>query len=581
MIIQLVDGFNCGYGFSQFKDIGKDTFTKVLFQPGQFQTLTDAVIKTLNSMKSTYPSAMRGIEWCNKINRWYVYIPVLSLAALLNYDHYLSLAIPMRKLGLPIPSKAWSERTGQLLSFFADHISDFIRIAMLVTTVATLFFNPSLFGASHLAALVYGEIRNYVPESLDRFVRHALPLMTFGCSLSAGRELKKTALILGRDLFVNWIIARSSKTSKTRPEQQETTLESNTAMSRQEIDEILAASDEDYELNPEHYCKRIPYENILPQDREFSKLLEIYNEIPIADRIQFLRPSLYKDASFLDTLRREFPGEDVNESFYSMFERFAQSQHLTTDAYIDEWGREQLQKLVEQLQQKTPTDSTVEDFAIITAYLDSAEEEIRHQTILQIATTRHDCDSYEMIGLSHGIVAKAVFSLDLQNHPDDATKIYEIKIWQAIQNQRLFQIKASLDNLKESFPSIVAQLLNGADFFKGLYPIKTTNTEPMEFSSVYTAQMQGAAKADIAEAYRTNLWQGFDNASLAKCVPQFIQTDPTLSDADKKSLVQSYSDSDYWRSHETNQKFRRWVLVRLGILRKKEKEVPKEIARGS
>lgn len=504
-----------------------------------------------------------------------------------------------------------SNRTIRTLSFFAQYTGDLIRIGMAVGGFVSLYFCSYAFGGALLLSLGIREIDRlgYVPHKFSLFMESYMPaISSIGILVGGGTLFIQAAAILRLATFfspVNHFVSHKvsavahsifSPLAVSLAEYEAPLIEQK-KMKKAEITKILEDEDENYEINPAH-CSKWATENIpLPTDYHFDKFLTLYDQIDWTQRYNIVGKKLKDDIeNFGLFLQREFPEEiDVFTNFDAYIEKLARPRQQTKEAYAAHYLREQLVQMVSllkgdwgaQLQgDRQDLEEAIPHCAQILPYLKSCNNRDREDILLKLAVEAGTYCARGVRRASVDIVNETVRPNILQEDATalDPNKIYETRIRQALQNQRLRYVERAYLEIKNMAPNTVGNTVgksvHGFDIYRQLLSLGFYPLSPLERSRINMAEIPfWSMYSQFREFMLKNYQQGLDQIVMdegqLKCciyLTNMIEDNSNLSEEEKADLIENYITADVnddERRLIREKNLRRLALVAMGVLRSK------------
>ena len=470
--------------------------------------------------------------------------------------------------------KSLNQRTVQILSFFAEHTGDLARIAMAVSSIVLIYFGCYAFGITVLSTLVYQEIdaRGLVPVKVSELMKNYLPVISNVGLLLCGGTLFNQALaafglvtqilppvsrfIINKlDAFVDYIFA----TPGTSLADYEAPLVEKRNMTAKEINQILDQSDADYEINPAHCSKSAITENDLPKDSHFQEIIEIFNKVKWEQKYEIIKFKLQDDEIFRDFLIEKFPGKNVQENFEQCITDLAQKAHQPKEMYVAQWMRDQINTFVNVLLGQQPGKETEADLemarsncTIILFFLKHfLSDTDRENLLLKLAIKAGNYCNSGINRASSTIVDELIISQGKLDSSFDPQKNYEIEIRRALQRERRKQAQTVTQEL---FPVDVCDYFYTLVSFE-FYPTTTSKKNSLLWVQYLTWKTYSRIRSDMHVDYLRSLDrivcdQG--EKQFATYIEQSINTNPTLSQSEKNTLLDkymsAYSQRDFKKS---------------------------------
>lgn len=419
-----------------------------------------------------------------------------------------------------------------------------LQVAVVVSSVALIAMGKIAIGAAILTAITYQYLdsEGYIPFKASLLIENNLPFVKFAGDIlggtiitqifaifSAGNNISYTAdyihIIHGQfDRLVSYIqtrfIGEHSKVSREflrevynhesdKPihrvflDEFETPIKEKRNLTDEEIRNILFNNPE-LEVEPSHCNKFSDGDSTLPQNHEFDKFSEYFNEISWDGKEKIIRGKLLDDDRFLDFVMTTYmkknlaseelkelialkeTDQDINdevavkqevrkqnetqttsvirkyikENFDTVIKMIAEKEGKTSNQYLLEWTQEQMKGLVDGMMLRRPLEGSRKD--IEDAQLHCSK------VLAHIVTMPNGCTREDMLlkmaveggyycpkgvkGAAKEIITSILQeNLEKQNKTLDSQQGYEIDIKQLLEFYRteLLQAVFTLDPARE------------------------------------------------------------------------------------------------------------------------------------
>ena len=592
MIFEGIQAFGSGYSFIDAKNTtdeilqGRTYYIAAFYQMGQNIFLA-ALIQKVAEAVCVGAALSRARTLCNVVPL--LTLPFGLLAAVAKEGHYEKIveALSGYRIVQLLP-RSMGKVSKQVLSFFAVHSSTLSHLAFIVSAVALLYLGQTVYASTLLALLVYRELSlRVLPHKVGLFLEGYLPAVadiallvgggTLLTSVFAGVSLLSYLSFVNRmmchriDLLARAILPYMRQKWHVIPQtpslrEYEAPLVERRDMTIADVNEVLNG-EQIYEINPAHCSKGIVDRYALPQDRSFDELLVLFNQINWANHSVVIQKKLKNDPQFCE----EHAGQRVED---------------LTAAYCVEWVRKQMEFLVDGLKgkrvvqgSKADLDIAMADTAKVLAYLKTLRNsQDRESCLLRLAIEAGDYCARGKKQVAAEIVDEIVVpSLTPESVAlDDPQKMYELRLFQALQNLRRGIVQQQYRDVMQSFkiPAPISSDVHGYDIYRcllslGFAPMSAMEREKIGAGEIPEWTMYAGHRQVMHTRYKdayASVFQEIGDVHFFTYMSRLIESMPRLSAADKERLqAQLSSSSEYLREYSA--KWRRLALVILGVLR--------------
>ncbi len=586
-----------------------------------------------------------------------------GVAGVLNKIPYLPITLPTRL----------SLTSINVLNFINDNLSDIVRIALVVSGIALSILGQFYLAAGILVAVAYEHLDhdlNLIPRQMSLFLERWMPLIASVGVLIAGSigmkfvaaatiilyipeanlwlhhkidsVFRKTLLpatqeyagVLMREMgFPPHVIEDLKEELDMAPllEEFDAPLIQQKHLSKSIIEEILSVSERDYndyEINPAHCSKSVPIYRVLPEDRDFDKLITMWDENRnkwSTPRFfdKFILPRLADDDRFIEFLKVRWPeakllfyendfhkSQRENTELYEKAKaerqaetkqyiaQLAQEKGRSSEVYAADWVKEQLNCFVGKLKGTRAVEGdhvlleeAVENTAkIIPFLLDKNTSAVdREDALLKLAIEGGDYCNLAMKRASEEVL-EGFTTLLPDIGPDgqlfSPQEAFEREAYRSLQKERLRCIQQGHNIFAKLFRKNEELRTTGEDIHlyeavakglrRGFYPLSEREmqnyglTDFMLWESIFFPGRVGLLefyKASLipwAQALMKDKFNERNNHFLSY-VRTTIQENKSLSQSDKQELLSGpLSDSEDNLIDDT--KYPGWILLTLVIL---------------
>lgn len=367
--IDILSGFGAGHQYATMKmredeiKQGKNYYNASLLQSGQVGALA-TVISRISSM--TLSGASNIIVQIASEVIPILMIPVNLLIASVkqkNYEDFAGFWNHSDNTCCHILPENLSETSNAIACFLAEHAGDMIRVAMIVGIAVLVVLGDVAFSASALVALTYQIIDQcgLIPVSVSLFLETYLPIISLIGTILGGSLLLRVIALLSLPSYLmpslhQYLLEKFDHLFRyflpvfgpTLQEMHAELIEKK-ELTFDEINQILDAKDDDYEVNPAHGSKPAFDLSKLPQDGDFDSLITLFESIDWTKRYNLIRPRLADDERFIEMLDTKYPKvskQKFKEQIDTYIGYLAAEKGVTKEQFAADWTREQMGHLV-------------------------------------------------------------------------------------------------------------------------------------------------------------------------------------------------------------------------------------------
>lgn len=513
-----------------------------------------------------------------------------------------------------------SETTRDIAVFFTEHTGDMIQVAMAVSILVLLILGDFAFGIPALIAALYQLLATsgWIPNTIALYLENYLPLLSLTGTLLGGSIVMRVMalMMLPRYLMPSlheYLLEKLDHLYRyffpvygPTLEEINTECVTHKELTYDQINEILDADTNTFELNPAHCSKPAFDLSVLPQDADFDTFMRLFKEVDWTQRYTLIRARLKDDEIFVgDVLAKQFPAVDKavfkdNYEFDAFLQEIADKQGLSKEQFAAHWVEAQMSILVDVLKGNRVVKGSLSDLAEavednkrLIAYLKThtGDRVTVEDILLKVAIEEGD---YCALGLkraskelclqivqefcaatSHGLIAD--FELQLRLFLE-AERIRRVEI--------CYQKGVTLFS-KVDMGNLLADVHN-FDLFRKIFSfgyIPMTTNEKSKFGFLdlilWDQRLPSALRSTFyweknrifrnAEYLTEGLKkQGF--TSFWDYIRGVINANPKLSPEQQETIIDKMStwNAGQWTGPETQEKFVRLAYYMLGIMQRKD-----------
>lgn len=507
--------------------------------------------------------------------------------------------------------------TRSFLNFMAEHQGNIWMVALAVSSVVLAYFGSLAFTAGIFAGLVYKVLdeTTFVPLKVSLWMqRHMSVISLIGCMLAPGSIFIKLYGIVGttthllpqvskfftykvHNFAIKWlrVLAGPSLEELDAP----VVLQKN--LSFLQINQILQASPQEFELNPAHLSKTVLNTGSLPQDFEFEKFNGLFESIAWEKLYHVVVNKLKADDRFLDLLNEQVQHIHDRKKMIQEFDQHlqtwisksvdAQGKALTREQWTAKWVKEQMRALVDVLTGKKKAKGNPQDvaaaiplYAKILSYIQKIPDDChveREDLLLGIAIEAGD---YCALAIKRSATESVEYiAATALNDPtlQDVTscEYYETKL-----NFELLKIRQGL--AQNTYIQVMKQTFGDNEFLQdnhlhdevgghiclGFCPVSSKMRDSVNGPSLLVWSLYDAARRGLYETYRNHVYDAFKavgKINFASYLKMIIDENSSLSIVEKEMLMESYLEpvKKYASSVAKERMYERLILAMMGVLK--------------
>lgn len=501
---------------------------------------------------------------------------------------------------IKLPEKL-SGRAVSFFSFFAEHTGNILRVATIASSIALIALGQVRYGAGALTALAYQSLdqMGYVARQISLFMEIYSPTLSMLGAFIGGTFLVRviaassiTSIMLPSvNQFIQRQIdsfVRSKLEGLQGPSLKEidAPLVKKEQMTFVEMEKILNSTSWDYKINPAHCSKAAIALNTFPVDRDFKKILTLFDSIDWVSKSHLVVSKLKADDQFIDFLFKKNPEvkkEDLKNHIDIYIQALATEAKQTPAQYVVHWMREQIVKTVNVLTGKDRVKGTQQDLeesiyncSIILAHLFSLNNQVEKEDILlKIAIEGGDYCARGIKRMSNELLWGIVNGGIQQGDAFDPINDYETKVRQALQNERYNLIQMFYKEILKSAPDVLTDDVHGFDIYRlffslGFFPLTAFERNRIGLPELMNWEMFSQIRLQMYSFYESSLDAVIheSEAEFGNYLLQLINQNELLSDKEKEDLLEKFTECNHgkWSVEYTQHNFHRLLLVRMGVL---------------
>lgn len=637
-MLEIALGLSSGYTFAVAKNKedevkqGKNYIQGACCQALQVSRVSNVTGMLIN--KIPHPAIRIPANIINStlpFSSW-VFCPVAALVKQGSFEGTAKVINDLGKARFPsltnfyvLPEKLDDSSTG-FFNYMAEHTGDISRIALLSSVAMLPFFGSPLFAASVLSPVLYEAMdsKGYVPRRLSLFIETYLPALS-NISLFLGGGLTSQIIStlslasyspqLNRMAHQKLDDMTSYYFSLEGPSLRliDGPLENTRELNLKEIIEILDADPENFEINVAHCSKWANGLSRIPEDRDFNKLLKLFDAIPWNQKYGMLKHGFQDDDRFVDFLREKFPDKNDHQSHFEHYiELCAQEIEITKEQFLSNQLYKQMTLLTKTLlgeirpkgSQKDLDEAITSTAKIVyhLSNLDAQKDYIEiEDTLFKLAI---EGGEYCARGVKRasGELLNGIFQQGLKGKGIEVNPIsdYENRIRQALQKCRSNILEglflSSMEALLREFGAeaqavAVTQDIHTFDAYRkyfalGFYPLTDYERDGFgigdlmnweqpayrHFRSLMLKDYENSLESTVQEAVRE-----IGLIHFPEYIQRVLRANKKLTEEDIRIIMENKyaTANDFtWEYEETQEKFYRLMLVFLGVLQKKKRPIP-------
>ncbi len=609
MVMQFINGFALGYefmhiqhGIDEFKQGEHGLFLASMIQASQVTTLANIIFLAAEKYPPWIKIPLHIL--CNVVPVCHIALPVSHL---IHEGYYEAMALQWnqrlaRWKFVTVPRRL-SPSTLNMTTFVSKNLNKGIRITAFFAAISILGSRNYLYGLGIITACISEiAIRHFFMFRRVRIYSDMyLPLLA-----------KMTFIVQG--VFISRLINFYKVITHYRPlnfyvQNQVSCFarylfgwEKGIALSDIDADwvknreftaaqilEILGGRDEEYEINPAHCSKPILGDH-LPCDRDFQKLLVLFDRIDWTKKTSLLLPKLKDDTRFRAFMRTQLEkkGVPVQNDFQRDLQNLTNG--LSTERFLAHWTRRQMADLVAILKREKPVEG---DERVLEEAISKCSRLIPH--LITCKDKTHVEDALLQLSIEGGnycaieirrTMGKLLDEFETIGLSGDPLKVYEFKILRTLELWRLAPIEAVYGAMSEwyrqqtggfaqQFSSSMLSNLHIFESYKGwgglgFVPLTTYERDLVSlFEIVFATFNLSKSMPEIYNDYIQNLdgavtYNG--EIYFGTYIPALIHS-MKITPTQKEDLIERFIDPT--NPEKTKHIFKRLMFVRLGVLRRK------------
>lgn len=498
-------------------------------------------------------------------------------------------------------------RTVTFLSFFAEHSGNIFRVAMVATSVALIALGKATYGGAVLTALAYEamDTMGFIPRRISLFMEIYMPTVSLMGLIAGGTTLVRviSAVALSTHVmpfFATYLHQRIDALIRHVFSMEGANLMAIDAplvekheMTFDEINQILNDERYHFEINPAHCSHPLLDIEKLPKDKDFGKLLTLFDTIDWESKYDsVVKGKLIDDDRFVDYLLVKFPWktkEELQDDAESYIKELAEQEGISKERFAANWMRAQMVELVDILQGnkrvkglQQDLDEAIQDAAILLPYISALQNEIeKEDALLKLAVEGGDYCGRGIKRAANEMI-RGMIQGGVQQDDDfgDPIRNYEMQVLQTLQNRRHDIIQLIYKKLAQQLkiPDAVSQDTHGFDIYRlyfslGFYPLTKHERHRVGLPELCTWELYNKARIAMYDKYFyetiDDAVEEIGNAHFGVYVANIINANDQLTKTEKEALLEKFTERNdgKWTVKETHTRFYTLMFVRLGVLR--------------
>lgn len=458
-------------------------FSQILFLGGTIHKVAELTLKETKWFKT-------ATLLCN-------IVPLLSLpyclfSAVVAQGHFKEFAGYWNKSKyaiIKLPEKL-GDKTSRFFNYSAEHLGDLTRVAIIVSAVVILALKEYYFGGAVVAALAYQllDSSGRISRKISLFIETYMPTITlFGC-ISGGALPNQIAGILQlptimprklnklffriTDQFIRLIFNVKGPTIK----QIESPFSKNQNLSFEEINMILDANDDEFEVNPTFCVLQSNKEFLskkLKPSTDFEQLKKLFDKINWSEKYNVVKKKVLEDDRFIDFLIKEnpdIPKKEIKANIDEYLAKVAKKLNKTNSAHlVIDWAKEQMRLLIDNFTGKKRVKGSqlnlqdaIEDVSFIIPYLNSldpANDRVDlEDKLLELAVTAGDYCAMGIKTVCHDMLD--LIYIELMSK-DSNTTITPVDLYEIKMKKKLAEMRSRI--IEKSYKSLIVDTLSTPD----------------------------------------------------------------------------------------------------------------------
>ncbi len=562
----------------------------------------------------------------------------LGLSGVLNKIPRLPLHIPTRLSRFSI----------RALHFINDNLSNIIRVALVSMSVALVYFGSIAMAAGAIIAVSYEYLNHdlgVIPAKVALFMEQWMPTISmvgllivgsFTTQITAAITLLLTVpsvnlwvhqqlsnqirnvMISIKNALINWYTKKEpSKAERMKEESKEldafprlaecdAPLVQRNGMALSEIEAILDAEENTFEINPAHLTKDLRPPLNLPENRNFSELVRLWDTLEkkwLEPRVsERLCKKLIDDKRFIQFMQKRFPeaklfhyernwrfddAENVKKAreakenhtlaFREWIGILAKESGNTPEAYIAGWVRQQLQHYVGKLKRERPTEGehrflevAIHNTAKVLPFLLDPKLNTIYleDNLVKLAVEAGDYCALASWRASREALESFTSTLpmvDTKGNPLSAQAAFASDVYLTLQKARLRSIDAGYqmfvsglqkkEEMRDVAEDIHTYTALTRAMKRGFYPLEANDMREFGLSELLIKETGGlVAQVGLMKQYKTQIPTMMTELSIDRSnakknhvltyLRTWVQENQVLSSEDKKKLLDRLSPKE-------------------------------------
>jgi hypothetical protein len=584
----------------------------------------------------------------------------LGLSGVLNKIPRLPFHIPTRLSRFSI----------RALHFINDNLSDIIRVALVSMSVALVYFGSMAMAAGAIIAVSYEYLNHdlgIIPKKVALFMEQWMPTISMVGLLIVGSVTTqitaaitllltvpsvqlwvhqhlsnqiRNVMISFKNAMINWYTKKEpSRSERMKEEGKEldafprlaecdAPLVQRNEMTLPEIEAILNAEEDTFEINPAHLTKDFRPPLNLPANRNFSELVRLWDTLEkkwLEPRVsERLCKKLIDDKRFIQFMQKRFPEakifhyeknwrfddaenrkkekearENHSLAFREWIGTLAKESGNTPEAYIARWVRQQLQHYVGKLTGERPIegehrflDEAIQNTAKLLPFLLDPKVKTIYleDTLVKLAIEAGDYCALGSWRASREALESFTSTLpmvDAKGNPLSLQAAFAGDVYLTLQKARLRGVDAGYqmfvsglqkkEELRDVAEDIHTYTAVTRAIKRGFYPLEANDMREFGLSELLIKETGGLiAQVVLMKQYKTQIPDmmrelGKDPFDMKKnhvltYLRTWVQENQVLSSEDKKKLLDGALAETDDNLANLNNDYEKWNRLLLTIL---------------
>lgn len=496
-----------------------------------------------------------------------------------------------------LPEKAGNKI--KKISFFAtEYLGSILNTAIIIGSIALIFFGNPWFGGSALLGLGYGvaDRMGWIPKKISLFMEAHIEKIAILMSLLNGNILIKSFDILDITISnfngfnkniqqkIDLILRKYGIISSKTPPLKEfdTPFVSKEELDFDQINEILDSPDQADEINPRHCCQQIQ-SLPSPKNKNLDDYLIHFVSVDWEKRYNLVISKLVEDEQFVFFIKdNQIIKEDLTDSKKLMdyFNNLVKVNGIPKEKYIANFLKDQMNLFISVIKEERSSKGTQKELQeminlsySVLDHLDSIQlkNSVEFEDILLKLAVEggNNCGAGIKRALSE-IVEENIYQNEF-NKTDSfkETKSYELKINLLLKDLRKEIILSNYKNGTVFLPHKQNQDVHVFNmcfsiFSFGFYPISQDEREKI---GILDFLFLSDLRRIMYKQYRERMREVLKDAGkigIATYILQSIKNNSRLTDEQKEQLKEKLEDL-YLNERTIQQKAERLFLLMLGV----------------